>query len=126
MTKKTNKNTTYLALKIAPAPNGEHQDGDAQKGCAQRFAQLAQMVGIRRVHGLQAFSLGDGGVEAEELRDGDADGGEREGGAEPGEEGAFCSGTKKKKFSPKFQFRKIIMGEKESARKVEKTVVAKI
>ena len=42
------------------------------------------MVGIVRVLGLQAFAFGNGGVEAEELRDGYADGGEGEGGAEPG------------------------------------------
>lgn len=41
---------------------------------------------------MQALAFADGGVEPEELGDGDADGGEGEGGAEPGEEGAFCSG----------------------------------
>lgn len=34
--------------------------------------------------------FGDGGVEAEELGDCNADGGEGEGCAEPGEEGSFC------------------------------------
>ena len=44
-------------------------------------------IGIR---GLETFAFGDGGVETEELGDGYADGGEGEGSAEPGEEGAFC------------------------------------
>ena len=42
-------------------------------------------VGVRGgVVGCETLTLGDGGVEAEELGDGYADGGEGEGGAEPG------------------------------------------
>ncbi len=41
---------------------------------------------------MEALAIADGGVEPEELGDGDADGGEGEGGAEPGEVGTFCSG----------------------------------
>ncbi len=47
------------------------------------------MERIRRVGWDVAVALLDGGVEAEELGDGDADTGEGEGCAEPGEEGTF-------------------------------------
>lgn len=72
---------TYLALEIPSSPHGEHHDRNAQEGGAQRLAQLAQMEGVG---GRVAVAFLDGGVEAEELRDGDADAGEGEGGAEPG------------------------------------------
>lgn len=45
---------------------------------------MAEVVRARRVCGSEAFAFVDGGVEAEELGDGYADGGEGEGGTEPG------------------------------------------
>ena len=51
------------------------------------------MISVRRVIGLQPFSLRDRGVEAEKLRYSDADRSECERGPKPGEEGTFCSWT---------------------------------
>ena len=72
---------TYLTLEIPPPPHHEHQDGNAQERRPQRFPQRGQTVGRRFV---------DRHVEPEELRHRDADGGEGQGGAEPGQECAFC------------------------------------
>jgi len=60
---------TYLTLKIPPPPNQEHQHRYTQERRPEGFAHLLQVVCVRRVAGGQAFALGDGGVEAEELCD---------------------------------------------------------
>lgn len=75
---------TYLALKIPPPSSQKDQYRYAQERSTQWLTHLAQVVCIVRVGGLVAFAFGDGGVEAEELGDGYADGGEGERGAEPG------------------------------------------
>lgn len=65
-----------LRLEIPMEAHEQHRDADPQEGSAEGLAHGAEM----RVGG----GGGGGGVEAEELCDGDADGGEGEGGAEPG------------------------------------------
>lgn len=65
-------------------PHEQGGDGDGDEGRAEGLADVPQRVLAQvRVAG------GDRRVEPEELRDGDADGGEGEGGPEPCEEGAF-------------------------------------
>jgi hypothetical protein len=79
-----------LGFKVSVEPNSQHEDADSDEGRAEGFTQVAQVcVGFWVVRG----GGGERGVEAEELGDCDADGGEGEGGAEPGEEGAFCCGV---------------------------------
>lgn len=78
-----------LRLKVPMEPNEQDQDGDGDEGCAEGFAYVAEarggVGGEDDVRGGEGRVLvGDGGVEAEELGYGDADGGEGEGGAEPG------------------------------------------
>jgi len=73
-----------LALEIAMEAYEQHDDGDAEESGAEGFADFAQAEAVGRVGGSVALALGDGGVEAEELGYGYADGGEGEGGAEPG------------------------------------------
>lgn len=73
-----------LALEVAPPAHEQDQDGDAQEGGAQRFAHLAKVGHPGRVVGDIALLRLDRRVEPEQLRDGDADGGERERGAQPG------------------------------------------
>ena len=65
---------TYLTLEI-PAPSDEEdEDGNAEEGGAEGFAQLLHRVVDRRRLGVAV--LVDGRVEPEQLRHGDADGGE--------------------------------------------------
>ena len=77
-----------LALEIPPPAHEQDQNGDSQKSGAQWFADLAEVGGCGGVVGEVAAAAVlvrfDGCVEAEELCDGYADGGEGEGGAEPG------------------------------------------
>jgi hypothetical protein len=90
-----------LRLKVSVEPNEQHHNTDPDEGRAERFAEMSQS-GLRRElqveHGLglrvgvgMVFlrRVGEVGVQAEELGYCDADAGEGEGGAEPGEEGAF-------------------------------------
>jgi len=69
-----------LTLEVTMETDEEDNDADGEEGGAEGFTQLAKMYVWIRGGG----SGGDGGVEAEELSDGYADGGEGEGGAEPG------------------------------------------
>lgn len=74
-----------LALKVAVEAEEEHEDGDGDEGGAERLADVVEALARRRGRVRRQRR-----VEAEELRDGDADGGEGERGAQPGQEGALC------------------------------------
>ena len=75
-----------LALEIPPPTQYQHQDRNSEKSRAEGLAHLREVEGLVG----RGRGGGDGSIEAEELRYGDADGGEGEGGAEPGEKGTFC------------------------------------
>lgn len=61
-------NNPVLALQEPVVSQQQNQNADSQKGRAERLAQVSQRVGLARV-------VGQRRVEAEELRDGYADGG---------------------------------------------------
>jgi hypothetical protein len=66
-----------LALEIPVEPHEEHHDTDAHERRTNRLAEAAEMdAGIGRIGWLDQRC-----IESEELRDGDPDGGEGEGGA---------------------------------------------
>lgn len=81
-------NDPVLAFEIAMETHKEHDDADPDEGGADRLAHAAKGV----------FDVGKSGavvkrrIKPEELRDGDADRGEGDGCAKPGEKGAFCPG----------------------------------
>ena len=77
-----------LALKEAVEADEEDEDGDGDEGGAERLADLAE-TGLRRIDERRVRGR-DGRVQPEKLRYRDADAGEGERGAEPGQEGAFC------------------------------------
>lgn len=96
-----------LRLKVSVETDEQHDDADADKGCAERLAQMADpgLRGVRKdgVFGGVCVEGQDGGpfllvvvcergVEAEELGYCYADAGKGERGAEPGEEGALWKG----------------------------------
>ena len=80
-----------LALKVPVIPDQQHDDGDGDEGRAKRLAHVPQrrLGGGRRRRGRGGRGRVDGRVEPEELGNGDADGSEGEGGAEPGQERSF-------------------------------------
>jgi hypothetical protein len=73
-----------LRLKVSMKPNQQHDDANANERRAERFAQMAQVRLRSMLLLVLARGVGERGVEAEELGYGYADGGEGEGGAEPG------------------------------------------
>jgi hypothetical protein len=80
-----------LRLEIPMEPDPERQDSDAEERGAERLAQAAE---VRRGVVMRCGVCVGGArrerrVEAEELRDCDADAGEGERGAQPREESAF-------------------------------------
>jgi hypothetical protein len=77
-----------LALEEAVEADEEDEDGDGDEGGAERLANLTE-AGLRRADERRVRGR-DGRVQPEELRYRDADAGEGERGAEPGQEGAFC------------------------------------
>lgn len=82
-----------LRLEVAVEPNAENHNRYGDEGGAERLSDVAEVRGggVCAVAGRRVVV--EGGVEAEELSDCDADGGEGEGGAEPGEEGSFFGGV---------------------------------
>jgi hypothetical protein len=75
-----------LGFKVSVKPNEKHDNTDGDEGRSKWFSEVPKMA-VLLVLGLMVVVVGvgrEGGVEAEELRDCDADGGEGEGCAEPG------------------------------------------
>lgn len=73
-----------LGFEIAVEADEQGQNADPEEGGAERLSELAQTQVRVAVGG-----IGEARAEAEQLRDGDADGREREGRSEPGQERPF-------------------------------------
>lgn len=87
-------NNPRLRDKVPPRAQQQRQDTDPQKRRAEWLAQAAQRrIAVRRARTragfVEAGGIRQAGVEAEELRDGDADGCKSEGSAQPGEKSPF-------------------------------------
>jgi hypothetical protein len=81
--RKLASNNIMLGFKVSVKPNEKNDDTNGDECRAKWFAQVPQMA-VFLVLVIVVGVRGERGVEAEELRDCDANGGEGEGCAEPG------------------------------------------